>query len=122
MKPSFKFDVPRGYDWLIQRSLVSFEGGGPLQPWHFLPEGKTFSLRERWPSVKGPNLVAFARRQDCDDLACFEVSGNKAVRVALVHGWTPEGYAVTKSYPNFWEWFRSTIDDIAEWAEMDDVE
>ena len=116
--PKFDFKVPFGYQWLLQAGLAGFAPGSPLQPWHYLPSRHVIDLRERWPS--GPSksrLVAFAKRQDGDDLACFEVEKDRAVRVVLVHGWTEAGYSIVSAFDNFWEWLKSVVDDIAAWAD-----
>jgi hypothetical protein len=116
--PDFGFELPRGYRWLLDRGLVGFEANSSLQPWHYLPSKHAFDLGERWPSRPGnTRLFAFAKRQDCDDLACFEVVGSRAERIFVVHGWTPGGYEVDRSYQSFWEWLKSVVDDIAEWVE-----
>jgi hypothetical protein len=116
--PNFDFKIPKGYNWLIDRGLIGFAPNSPLQPWHYLPRRHAFDLSERWPS--GPaskRLFAFAKRQDCDDLACFEVIEGRAERILIVHGWTAGGYQVDCEYQTFWDWLRAVVDDIAEWVE-----
>src|SRR4051812_47014036 len=103
--PDFEFTVPRGYQWLIDRGLVGFETGTSLQPWHYLPARHAFDLRERWPTGPGnERLFAFAKRQDSDDLACFEVVQSRAERIFVVHGWTRDGFEIISKYQSFWEW------------------
>jgi hypothetical protein len=63
--------------------------------------------------------VAFARRQDGDDIACFEVGPQGVNSVVIIHGWTDAGYDIVAKYRTFWEWLKSVIDDIAEWAAGD---
>ncbi len=67
-------------------------------------------------------LLAFARRQDCDDIACFELPSIETPRVILIQGWTRSGeaYDLVASYSNFWDWMKSVIDDIAEWSTRED--
>ena len=111
--PHFAFTPPRGYFWLLEREIIGFDSPTRLRPWYFLAE--PWDVQKTWP--QGPSkdsLVAFARRQDNDDIACLEVVGGKAVRVVLIHGWTSEGYVVCESYENFWEWIKGVIDDIAQ--------
>jgi hypothetical protein len=117
--PIFEFEIPIGYKWLIDHGLIGFSANTSLQPWHYLPSRHVFDLNERWPS--GPSntrLVAFAKRQDSDDLACFDVVERKAGCVVLVHGWTSEGYQVERRYQTFWDWLKSVVDDIGKWAEQ----
>ena len=119
--PKFDFATPRGYRWLIERKLVGFEANSAMQPWHYLPIEHTFDLIDRWPSGPGKTrLFAFAKRQDCDDLACFEVHENQATRVVIVHGWTAESYQIDHSYDTIWDWLKSVVDDVAQWVESGD--
>lgn len=115
------FRAPTGYEWLVARGLAGFEPDTALQPWYLLPAQEVFSVSERWPRpAKCSEIYAFARRQDGDDLACFEVhqeSGEPSV--LLIHGWTPEGYEVVGRFDSIWEWLRSVIDDIREWSSVD---
>ena len=84
----FPFSVPAGYRWLIERGLARFEPNSALQPWYLLPYEQVFCVNERWPrGEETARLHAFARRQDCDDLACFAIAGNTSeIGVVVVHG------------------------------------
>jgi hypothetical protein len=73
-EPHFDFVTPRGYKWLLKRGLVGYYDSSALEPWYYLEHDEVFNVADEWPW--GPcedRLVAFARRQDCDDIACFEV-------------------------------------------------
>jgi hypothetical protein len=116
--PQFDFETPLGYFWLLERGLIGFEMNSQFQPWHYLPARHVFELTDRWPL--GPSrkrLVAFAKRQDNDDLACFEVEAGVARRVLVVHGWTDSGYDVEAELNGFWEWLKLAVDDMQEWIE-----
>jgi hypothetical protein len=117
--PEFPFAMPVGYRWLVQQGLVGYVPDSALQPWYFLPKADAFSAVDRWPGVNPhAELYVFARRQDCDDLACFATpKGGGQPGVVVVHGWTPEGYEVVATYGSIWEWLRSVISDLEEWAE-----
>ena len=81
-----------GYHWLIARGLVGWAAFTALQPWHYLPEEEMFYATERWPS--GPSeapLLVFARRQDCDDLACFREAAGHAAEVVTIEGVAKDG-------------------------------
>lgn len=107
-----------GYTWVIDRGLVGFAPSTAMQPWYFLPPEQVFSASDRWPRAdEQRELITFARRQDNDDLACAVFDGGRFVEVVRVHGWAPEGYAPLARYPSLWEWLKSAIDDVAEWAE-----
>jgi hypothetical protein len=116
----FPFGVPAGYRWLIERGLAGFEPNSALQPWYLLPHDELFCVNERWPRAEDSDrLHAFARRQDCDDLACFAVAENASqIGVFVVHGWTSEGYEVVKRFGSIWEWLTNVVHDIEEWVAL----
>lgn len=117
-EPHFDFVTPRGYKWLLERGLVGYYDYSALEPWYYLERDEVFSVTDEWP--QGPHrgrLIAFARRQDCDDIACFDVGPQGVNSIVIIHGWTSTGYDIIASYRTFWEWLKSVIDDIAEWAE-----
>ncbi|MBE2197082.1 MAG: hypothetical protein IAE79_00635 [Anaerolinea sp.] len=113
--PLFEFDIPIGYKWLLERNLVGFDTHSQLQPWYYLDRENVFSVTQKWPQVaysKG-ELIAFARRQDCDDIACFSVKKGGTNAIVVIRGWIDAGYEVINYYASFWEWVKSVIDDIA---------
>jgi hypothetical protein len=117
-EPRFDFFTPPGYRWLLEHRLVGFYDSSVLEPWYYLERDEVFNVTDEWP--QGPSkdrLVAFAKRQDCDDIACFEIGPRGASSVIVIHGWTDTGYDIVARYENFWEWLKSVIDDIAEWVE-----
>ncbi|MDO5539024.1 MAG: hypothetical protein Q4F83_02965 [Eubacteriales bacterium] len=58
------------------------------------------------------SLIPFARRDDCDDIACFEVGkGNK---VQIVHDFASAGYEQRKEYSCFWDWFKDAIEEMIQ--------
>ena len=50
------------------------------------------------------------RRQDNDDLACFDPE--KPGRVVVIHDFATEGTEFRKEYLSFADWFRQAIDDL----------
>lgn len=115
--PSF----PVGYRWLKQRELVGYDTFTQLQPWFFIREDQCFWANEHWPNVYDGKLFVFARRQDNDELACFGVDERgMATQVFIIQGWTAEGFEVLQEFPDFWEWLKVVVDDIAEWVAMDE--
>lgn len=109
--------LPMGYRWLLDRGLVGYDAFTQLQPWHYLPLEQCFSASDRWPGVTDKRLIAFAKRQDCDDLACFVVADDNTVNgVALIRGWTGTGYDLCREFSDFWAWLKHVVDDIADWA------
>lgn len=118
----FPFPLPTAYRWLIERGLVGFEPNTALQPWYLLPSEEVFSVSDRWPNAsETTRLYAFARRQDCDDLACFAVlEGAPQLGVVVIHGWTGEGYQVVARFVSTWEWLKSVVGDIEDWVTLGD--
>lgn len=118
--PDFGFIAPQGYLWLIESRLIGFGPFSGLQPWHYLDKENTFSISQRWPkkNQSEANLIAFAKRQDNDVLACFKVHEEQVIAVVSIHGWTSDGYDIIAEYQSFWDWLKSVIDDIAEWVDL----
>ena len=111
--PDFGFKVPRGYQWLVERGVMT-NINSPLEPWFLLDRNqKNVTSDQRFEGTS--RLVSFARRRDSDDIACFRVNAqNEVDGVVLVHGWVPGGDQVVGTYDSFWDWLKSVIDDIAE--------
>jgi hypothetical protein len=110
--------IPNGYWWLLDKKLIGFEPFTQLQPWYYLSPDQCFWVSNRWPNVTNKYLLAFARRQDCDDLACFVVDNNIVNAIALIHGWTAEGYNLVREFSDFKDWLKYVIDDIYEWGNL----
>lgn len=119
-QPTFGFEVPNGYTWLLERGLVGFDTFGPLQPWHYLPKENAIDVHRIWRRSSIHPLVAFAKRQDNDDYACFDIRGNRVSKIVEIEGWTSSGYTVIIEHSSFWSWLKKAIDDIAEWVDDPD--
>lgn len=106
--PNFEFLAPQGYFWLLEHGLIGFKPNSGLQPWYFLDKTSAFLVHQRWPS--GPSaakLIAFAKRQDNDDIGCFEYDEEGGTGAVLViHGWTSNGYDIVARYSSFWDWLK----------------
>ena len=66
-------------------------------------------LKKRFPAR---DLFPFALRTDCDDVACWE-RGNLD-RVEVIHDFASPGWEQEASFETYWDWFRSAINDFAE--------
>lgn len=119
LDPDFDFTLPPGYQWLLKKGIIAYYSS-PLYPWYYLSKQDVFNVTDKWPqgSYEGC-LIAFARRYDNDDIACFSVKSQAVECVVVINGWTSSGYDVIASYNTFWEWLKSVIDDIAELEELD---
>lgn len=81
--------------------------------WYFMSQSDVASrmpaLMERYPNRK---LVPFARRDDCDDIACFEIGKEDCVQI--IHDFASAGWEQRGEYLDFWAWMKSAIDELAE--------
>ncbi len=114
---------PAGYQWLIDRRIVGFAPFTQLQPWFFVQQEECFWATDKWQGVTEKRLLVFARRQDCDDLACLIVNADGLVSgVALIQGWTDVGFDLVQEYPDFWAWLKNVVQDIEEWVSLEESE
>lgn len=92
---------------IVELNLVDFE------VW-YLMSNEQVNTRIKGLKTRYPNreLIPFARRDDCDDIACFEIG--KGSRVQIIHDFAGEGFEQRKEYSCFWDWFRDAIDEMIE--------
>ncbi|MBA4538752.1 hypothetical protein H1Z61_16870 [Bacillus aquiflavi] len=106
---------PESYKKLIELNLVDFD------VWYLIESGQAtrryYDLKERYPNR---NLIPFARRDDNDDIACFEVG--KGSKVQLIHDFTSEGFEQKKEFNDFWEWFDFVIKEMIDYNRSQDIE
>lgn len=98
---------PEEYIKIIDLNLVD------MSVWYLMEkeqvEVRINGLRNRYPKRK---LVPFAKRDDRDDIACFEVGkGNK---VQIIHDFASDGYEQRIEYESFWDWFRDAIEEMIQ--------
>ena len=96
---------PAEFPKIVELNLVDFA------TWYLMNNGQVDirikGLRGRYPNRK---LIPFARRDDNDDIACFEIGkGNK---VQIIHDFAGEGFEQRKEYECFWDWFRDAIEEM----------
>ena len=101
-----EFDYPTPLLRVVGQGLTN------LEPWHImgreLAAARLAGLRARYK----PKYVPFARRQDNDDLACFDPS--RPASVVVVHDFAEAGYEQRRVYADFWGWFRGAVEDMIE--------
>ena len=102
-KPSW-FRYPEPFLRTVETGLVY------LRPWRILngefSTSRMAGLKERYPAR---DLLPFALRTDCDDVACWE-RGNLD-RVVVIHDFASPGWEHVAVFDTFWEWFRSALED-----------
>jgi hypothetical protein len=94
-------------------SLIS-EGKDEFFPWFFFNKTETSKylggLRGRYPLRK---LFAFAKRDDSDDIACWEA--DKPGKVVIVHDYASPGWEERQIFDNFDEWYSYALSE--KWDE-----
>lgn len=107
------FVYPKAIYKLLELNLTDFD------VWYFMDKEsakiRIEGFRERYPER---NLVPFARRDDCDDVACFEVG--KGEKVFIVHDFASSGWEQREIYENVWEWFKDVIDTMIEFEQIEE--
>jgi hypothetical protein len=68
-----------------------------------------------WAASTGPQrvLVPFAKRQDNDDVACWDVPTGK---VAVIHDSADPGWEARGEFSGFYAWLRQALDDLIEFG------
>lgn len=99
------YEYPREFLKIADLNLANFDF------WYLMPEEqmewRITGLKNRYPERK---LIPFARRDDCDDIACFEVGkGNK---VQIILDFASAGYEQIKEYDCFWDWFKDAVEEM----------
>ena len=107
--PSFNY--PQTFIQCVENGITDYGAWYLLTPEQVL--GRINGLQKRFPLRQ---LIPFARRDDNDDLACFEI--DKPDRVEIIHDFSSPGYEQREEYLSFDAWqsavnFRSNanIDD-----------
>ncbi len=102
------FDYPREFMRLVDQNLLDFD------PWIILQgerlRSRFHGMKERFP---GRELVPFARREDNDDVACWERGDSKGV--VIIHDFSSSGYEKRESFDSFWDWFRKVVEEMIEY-------
>lgn len=99
---------PKQYTTLLDLELIN------LRPWKILSiqKGIDYSedLKKRYPNR---NLIPFAIRTDCDDVACWDLAKESdREKIYIIHDFASDGWEQQGEYKNFQEWFNSAIEDM----------
>jgi hypothetical protein len=103
-------DLPDGFAYPSEFLRLIDVGVLYLDPWEVLT-GEALALRHEGLATRFPGrvLVPFARREDNDDIACFEmVEGSQ--EVVRIHDFATPGWERRHQYANFREWFHEAAD------------
>lgn len=109
---------PAGFTYPAAFLRIAELGLTNLEPWHVLDgvelEDRAIGLASRYPER---TLVPFARRQDNDDVACWESGGRKVV---IIHDFASPGWEQQGEFGDFHAWLRQAIDELIDWQETDE--
>ncbi|MEC1179505.1 hypothetical protein P9B03_13485 [Metasolibacillus meyeri] len=102
-----RFKYPESYTKIIELNLVDFDY------WYIMNEEQALKrlagLRQRYPERY---LVPFARRDDNDDIACFDLG--EPEKVQIIHDFASSGYEQRRTYENLWEWLQEAVNELIE--------
>jgi hypothetical protein len=109
-----KFEYPAAVYKLLECNLINFD------VWYFMDEMnaklRLDGLRERYPNR---NLIPFARRGDCDDIACFEVGQEE--KVYVIHDFATNGYEQREQFESVWDWLKYAINIMIDYEIMEGI-
>ncbi|WP_042473845.1 hypothetical protein [Bacillus ndiopicus] len=109
------FEYPNSYKKIVELNLVDFD------VWYLIESGQAtrryFDLKDRYPNRK---LIPFARRDDTDDIACFEIG--KGTRIQLIHDFTSEGFEQKHEFEDFWVWLEFAVKEMAFYNRNEEIE
>ena len=81
-----------------------------LEPWKWIAgeqlNEKVARLKVRYPER---NIVPFAERQDCDDIACWDIELPGVV--IIIHDFASRGYECRAHFGSFRDWIHQALDD-----------
>lgn len=101
------FKYPEAFEKIVDLNLID------LDLWYLMSNEQVLTriegLKKRYPTRK---LIPFARRDDNDDIACFEV--DKEDKVQIIHDFASEGFEQRFEYNNLWDWFKEAIEEMIE--------
>lgn len=105
---------PAWFEYPSELLSVIDAGSLDIGPWQILTgqwlEVRLWGLRKRFPDR---DLVPFARRLDCDDVACFERASFPEVQ--NIHDFATPGWEQNEAYPSFGEWLSAAKRDAADY-------
>ena len=111
-------DLPDGFRYPPEFIRVVELGLIDLEQWQVL-EGEQLRSRYRGMAERFPEraLVPFARRQDNDDVACWD--GRGGPEVLIVHDYAEPGHELRETLPTFYSWLRRAVEDLIDFEPED---
>lgn len=106
VEKSFRgFTYPKAFLKAVELSLIDFD------IWYIM-DAKQVMLRVEGLRKRYPNrmLIPFARREDNDDVACFEIGERN--KVFVIHDYASEGWEHRNEFSDFWNWLEGAVKDM----------
>ncbi|MGW7350323.1 hypothetical protein [Streptomyces sp. NPDC054784] len=105
-------ELPNDFSYPLEFLRVVDLGLTNLEPWWIFDGAqlrtRMSGLKERFPER---SLVPFARREDNDDIACWDlVNGG----VVVVHDFASPGWELQGRFSDFNTWLRRAVEDLIE--------
>ncbi|MCK9876765.1 hypothetical protein MXD59_13415 [Frankia sp. Ag45/Mut15] len=105
-------ELPEGFSYPEDYLRVIELGLTDLEPWWIMDGAILFNiyrgLAERYPD---DSFVPFAKREDNDDVACWDLAGRNIV---IVHDYASPGRHRRGEFKDFYAWFRQAVEDLIE--------
>ncbi|WP_312689888.1 SMI1/KNR4 family protein [Kosakonia sp.] len=102
-------ELPAWFSYPLDFLRLCAQGTVDFDPWIILQGDR---LKARYEGVKtrypGRALLPFARREDNDDIACWE--RDQGERVIIIHDFASDGYENVTVFDTFADWLREVID------------
>ena len=108
-------ELPDGFAYPPQFMRAIQLGLTCLEPWWIL-QGEHLRAQHSGLGARYPLrvLVPFASRQDCDDVACWDL--DRGGRVSIVHDFASPGWEQVNELDDFDSWLRVAIEDLIEFG------
>ena len=101
------FNYSEDFLRIVEQGLLDFDPWIILQPKQLRTRYQ--GLKERFPER---DLIPFARREDNDDVACWDKS--KPGSITIIHDFSSSGYENKEEFRCFWDWLRSALEATIE--------
>lgn len=107
------FNYPGALKRLVNRQLTQ------LEPWWVFDASvareRMKGLSQRYPDRQ---LIPFAKREDNDDVACFDQESPGTV--VVLHDFASDAWDHRRVFNDFYAWLRGAIDDMIEFDRLED--
>lgn len=104
---------PQAFRRLVARQLTH------IDPWWILDASIArpimSGIKKRYP---GTHLLPFAKREDNDDIACFELGTPS--KVVIVHDFSSAGWERRQLFDDFYAWLRYAVEEMIEFDHGED--